>query len=142
MQKHILTVRNEKIGKIIFNNPKKLNPLNHEVMKEVVMAVEELEEDPKVRVILFTGKGKGFSAGADYAFMDVLTAMKPNEIKNLVYKHFVNSIKTIKLCSKPTIAAVRGPAVGAGCEIAVACDFRIVSETAMFKEVWVKLGLI
>lgn len=68
--------------------------------------------------------------------------MTPVEIKRTVYASFGAGIKAVKLCSKPTIAAVNGAAVGAGCELAVACDFRIAAESAYFLESWVHLGII
>lgn len=142
MTQHIIIEKKDKIGKIFFNNPKHFNPMTPDMMKEVKEAVDDLEADERIRVIIFTGKGKGFSSGADYNFMNQLTEMGPTQIKNNVYEYFAGGIKAIKLCKKPTIAAVRGPAVGGGCELALACDFRIVSETAIFKEAWVKLGLI
>jgi len=140
MQEHVLIVREGKVGKIILNRPDKLNPLTLNVIKKIKIAVEELDNDPNVRALLITGNGKGFCVGADYKLLDDLSTMGAAEIKNALYKYFVNGVKALKLCSKPTIAAVRGPAIGAGCEIAVACDFRIVSETATFCEVWTKLG--
>lgn len=142
MHKDILIEVDNKIATIILNKPSQLNPLTPEIMKELMRSVKELENHPGVKVIMITGKGDGFSAGADYAFLDALIKMGANEIKRDVYQYFAGAVKAIKLCSKPTIAVVRGPAIGAGCEIAIACDFRIVSETARFKEVWAKLGLI
>ena len=142
MPQYIIVTKEDKIGKIIFNDPEHFNPLTPDVLKEVIEAMQELEDDPEIRVIMFKGKGKGFSAGGSYAFLDSLTKLTPGEIKTRLYKYFAGAVKAIKLSSKPTIAVVGGPAVGAGCEVAVACDFRIVSEKAVFKEVWVKLGLL
>ena len=141
MKEHILVVKDEKVGKIIFNKPNKFNSLTIEMLKQIKIAVEELDNDPNIHVILITGNGKGFCAGADLTLIDDLTTMSAVQIRNILYRHFAGGVKALKLCSKPTIAMVRGPAVGAGCEIAIACDFRIVSETAMFREVWVKLGM-
>ncbi len=142
MYQYIIVEQQSGIGKIIFNNPEHFNSLVPDMMKEIMSAQKKMEENDEVRVIIFTGKGKGFSSGADYTFMNTLTKMSATEIKEDVYKYFIGGVKSIKLCPKPTIASVRGPAVGAGCDLAVACDFRIASETAMFKEAWVKLGLI
>jgi enoyl-CoA hydratase/carnithine racemase len=142
MYQHIIIEQQSGIGKIIFNNPEHFNPLVPDMMKEIMSAQKEMEENNAIRVIIFTGSGKGFSAGADYDFMKTLTKMSASEIKENVYKYFIGGVKSVKLCSKPTIASVRGPAVGGGCDLAIACDFRIASETALFKEAWVKLGLM
>jgi enoyl-CoA hydratase/carnithine racemase len=68
--------------------------------------------------------------------------MTPFEIKQTVYTSFLAGVRAVKLCAKPTIAAVNGPAMGAGCELAVACDFRIAGESAVFVENWVHLGIL
>ncbi len=142
MPEHIRAEIVDRVGKITFNTPKNMNALTPAMLAEVVDAVAAFEADPEVRVLLFTGEGRGFSAGGDMDFMKRLSEMSPFEIKETVYKHFAGAAKAIKLCPKPTIAAVNGAAVGAGCEIAVACDFRIASEDAMFSEAWIKLACI
>ncbi|MEL0111307.1 MAG: enoyl-CoA hydratase-related protein [Rickettsiales bacterium] len=142
MPEHIRVEIVDRVGKITFNTPKNMNALTPAMLAEVVDAVAAFEADPEVRVLLFTGEGRGFSAGGDMDFMKRLSEMSPFEIKETVYKHFAGAAKAIKLCPKPTIAAVNGAAVGAGCEIAVACDFRIASEDAMFSEAWIKLACI
>jgi enoyl-CoA hydratase len=132
----------DRIATLTFNRPQVLNALTPAVMTLLREAVARAEADPEVRVLVFTGAGRGFSSGGDRKFLAELTGMRPFEIKQAVYANFAAGIKAVKLCSKPTIAAVNGPAVGAGCELAVACDFRIAAERAVFVENWVQLGLI
>ena len=138
----IVAEQSGKIGRITFNRPKAMNALTPEMIAEVTAALGEFERNPDVRVIVFTGEGRAFSAGGDMKFLAELIGMTPAEVKRTVYAHFVEGVRRIKLCPKPTIAAVNGPAVGAGCEIALACDFRIAAEEAVFSESWIRLGVI
>jgi enoyl-CoA hydratase/carnithine racemase len=119
-----------------------LNALTPEMMGEVTRAIESLEADDAVRVIIITGAGRGFSAGGDLDSLESFTNMEPFEIKDTVYRYFGAGVRAVRLCRKPTFAAVNGPAVGAGCELALACDFRVASTAALFRGSWIDLGLI
>jgi enoyl-CoA hydratase/carnithine racemase len=112
------------------------------MMAEVADAVDALDDADEVRVIVVTGAGRGFSAGGDFASLESFAEMEPFEIKDTVYRSFGAGVRALKMCRKPTVAAVNGPAAGAGCEIALACDFRVASTAAMFRESWIDLGLI
>ncbi len=133
---------NAGIGTITFNRPEVMNGLTPPYLHRFIAAVQQLERDPAVRVIVLTGAGRAFSSGGDKAFLRELLIMTPGQIRETVYGSFLGASRTVKLCSKPTVAAVNGPAVGGGCELAVACDFRIVAETAFFCENWIDLGII
>jgi len=137
----IINIKN-RVGYITFNRQDVLNSFSPEYLGKLIAAVQELEANDEVRVIVLTGKGRAFSSGGDKAFLNAMTKMTPLEIRSTVYKYFGGAAKTIKLCTKPTIASVNGPAVGAGCEVAVACDFRIVARDAFFCESWIDLGII
>lgn len=141
MYEHIIVDRLDAVGRITFNRPELLNAFAPQTLDEIQRGLGELEADAAVRAILFIGKGKSFSSGGDLALLDRLATATPAEIKDTVYRFFAGGVKAVKLCPKPTVAAVRGHAVTAGCELALACDFRIASETALFSESWVKLGL-
>lgn len=132
----------EHIAIVTLNRPERLNALTPAVMDHLRAEMERVDADPAVRVVVLTGAGRGFSSGGDREFLRQLTGMQPFEIKQSIYANFSAGIKAIKLCSKPTLAAVNGPAVGAGCELAVACDFRIAAESAVFHENWSMLGVI
>ena len=142
MSQDILVHTAEKIATVTLNQPEKLNAMTPAMMGRLREIMAGLETDPEVRVIVFTGAGNGFSAGGDRDFLGDVTRMTPFEIKKAVYENFQGATKAVKLCPKPTIAAVNGAAVGAGCELAVACDFRIAADTAFFLESWVHLGVI
>ncbi len=142
MYEHIRAVQEDNIGRITFNRPKAKNAFIPEMLAEVCDAVEAYEKNDSVRAIVFAGNGDAFSAGGDLTFLDSLRGLTAFEIRSAVYEYFGRAARTIKLCSKPTIAAVNGPAVGAGCEMALACDFRVANENAMFCEAWIGLGTI
>ncbi|MBT4043547.1 MAG: enoyl-CoA hydratase/isomerase family protein [Rhodospirillaceae bacterium] len=130
------------IGRLVLNRPDVLNALTPEMMGEIIAALELLEADDRVRVLLITGAGRGFSAGGDAGFLEKLIDYRPFEIKDTVYAYFGKGVRSLKLFSKPTVAAVNGPAAGAGFEIALACDFRVASANALFHQSWIHLGLI
>ncbi len=130
------------IGRLTLNRPEVLNALHQPMMGEIIEAVNAFETDDQVRVMLLDAEGRGFSAGGDFRFLESMTRMTPFEVKGEVYSFFATGIKAIKLFAKPTVTAVNGAATGAGFEIALACDFRIAGESALFIQSWINLGLI
>ena len=132
----------DRIGTITFCRPDSMNSFTPEYLGRLIDVIGDLERNESVRVIVLTGAGPAFSSGGDTAFLRRLSEMTPVQIRDTVYRYFGGAAKAVKLCSKPTIAAVNGPAVGAGCEIAVACDFRVVARDAFFCESWIDLGII
>jgi enoyl-CoA hydratase/carnithine racemase len=131
-----------KIGWIAFNRPHVSNAVTPSTMEQLCHAVDSCCENTKVKAIIICGTGDHFAAGADFAFLDELTRTKSDDTQDTLYKWFVGATRRIWRCHKPTIAAVNGAAVTVGCEIALACDIRIVSETAVFHESWLRLGLL
>jgi enoyl-CoA hydratase/carnithine racemase len=142
MSDDLITRIENRVGYITFNRPKVLNSFTPDFLGKVIEAVQAFDKNKDVRAIVLTGAGEAFSSGGDKGFLDALTKMTPIEIRATVYSAFAGAAKAIKMCTKPTIAAVNGPAVGAGCEIAVACDFRVVARKAFFCESWIDLGII
>ena len=118
------------------------NASSPEMLGEIRDAFALLSADRDVRAIIFAAEGRHFSVGADFAFLQRLTGMSASEIKDVVYTNFQGAAKAIYRCPKPTLALVQGAAVTVGCELALACDFRIAAETAMFQESWIKLGIM
>ena len=118
------------------------NSSSPEMLGEIRDAFVALSTDRDVRAILFAGEGKHFSVGADFAFLQRLTGMSASEIKDTVYANFQGAARAIYRCPKPTLALVQGAAVTVGCELALACDFRIAADSAMFQESWIKLGIM
>lgn len=124
---------------ITINRPDKMNALNKTVLDELNTAVDEVYNDPAIRSAIITGAGtKAFVAGAD---ISEFQGLKHQEGMQLAQKG-QNIFKKIEDAPKPIIAAVNGFALGGGCELAMACHFRIASDNARFGQPEVNLGLI
>ena len=117
---------------ITLNNPEKRNMLTLDVCAQIVDSVKQAEENPEVKALIVTGSGKAFCAGGQ------LSDLVPDQQQlESIYSGFLS----IANCRLPTIAAVNGPAVGAGFNMAVGCDVRIVTEAARFEPRFFGLGL-
>src|SRR5437762_4294214 len=127
------------IATITINRPEKLNALNMAVMGELREAFTAVKDDPEIRVALLTGAGeKAFVAGADIGELN-----KNNPVEAKAYTHKGQAVlDLIENLGKPVIACVNGFALGGGCEISMACTFRLASENAKFGQPEVKLGII
>lgn len=135
----LLTSLENHIFTITINRPDKLNALNKIVMTELSTAIDEVYTNNEIKSVIITGAGsKSFVAGADISEFQGLTI---DEGKSLAQKG-QHIFKKIEDCPKPVIAAVNGFALGGGCELAMACHFRIASENAKFGQPEVNLGLI
>ncbi len=138
----LLAVRRGAVGVLTINRPETRNALTPDAAAELSRAIASFDDDPEIKAIVLTGAGNAFCAGGDLDFLAQLRQMSQEEIKTQVYRSFQGVTRALRLCTKPVIAAVDGPAYGAGCEIAIACDFRIVSHDAVFCENWIDLGLM
>lgn len=142
MEQDLLRAVEDGVATLTFNRPRTLNALDPEYLGRFVDMLRALEEDAAVRVIVLTGAGRAFSSGGDRGFLRDLTRMTPEQTRAVVYRHFLGAARAIRLSAKPVVAAVNGAAIGAGCELAVACDFRVVAREAFFCENWIELGLM
>lgn len=124
------------IALIELNRPKELNALNKQLMEEVRDALQTLDKNDQVRVIIITGNEQAFAAGADIKQMADKSA-----IDMLLIDQF-STWDQIRRTKKPIIAAVSGFALGGGCEFAMTCDMIIASETAKFGQPEIKIGTI
>ena len=135
----LLTNYDNGIFTITINRPDKLNALNQTVLNELDIAIKNVYDDENIKAVIITGAGeKAFVAGADIAeFISV-----KNEDGALLARKGQEIFFKIENCPKPIIAAVNGFALGGGCELAMACHFRLASENAKFGQPEVNLGLI
>uniref|UniRef100_A0A7V2ZIZ4 Enoyl-CoA hydratase n=1 Tax=Ignavibacterium album TaxID=591197 RepID=A0A7V2ZIZ4_9BACT len=124
---------------VTINRPDKLNALNHQTLVELKTVFEELKNNEEVLTVIITGSGeKAFVAGADISELNKL-----NMLEGKKFAEFGQSVfNAIENFDKPVIAAVNGFALGGGCELALACHFRIASENAKFGQPEVNLGII
>jgi len=136
---NLITKKKEGLGWIVLNRPDKLNALNMATVKELYSAFLSFQEDPEVKVVIFTGSGeKAFIAGAD---IEELSRLGYADGRDYVLEG-QELTKLMENFKKPVIAAVNGFALGGGTEMALACHVRIASENAKLGQPEVKLGLI
>lgn len=128
------------IATILFNRPEISNALDGDIIESLADRVISLGMDASVKVIIIGGAGKAFSSGADLKSNASSTWGVPERISRLVGL-FHQSVMEIRHTSKPYIAAVNGLAAGAGFSLSLACDFRIMEESAVLRQVYTSHGL-
>jgi enoyl-CoA hydratase len=136
--KNILVEIIGQIGIIKINRPQALNALNIETIHELNDVVHQWSREDDIKVIIITGEGKAFVAGADIAEMKDMTRQQAIDFSEMGQRVF----SLIESQEKPVIAAVNGFALGGGCELAMACDIRIASDKAKLGQPEVNLGVI
>lgn len=124
---------------IILNRPATRNALNAELLIALRGALERAADDPSVRCIVLTGAGSAFCAGAD---LTEFQARISGERERTFGDNFTPIVHLLRKIEKPVIGALNGPAVGAGCSFALACDLRIASEAGALAVAYVRVGLI
>ena len=139
MYSTILTQLENGILTVTINRPEKLNALNKNVLSDMDKVLDEIYTDPAIKSAIITGAGpKAFVAGADISEFNGLS----KEEAMAMAKRGQDINFKIENCKKPIVAAVNGFALGGGCELAMACHFRLCSENAKFGQPEVNLGLI
>ncbi len=132
----LLTEIHGRVGLITFDRPQALNALNPQLLGELMQALSVYDADPEIGAVLLTGSERVFAAGADIKFMAGASSaeMRANG--------FVELFEGLRKIRKPVIAAVSGFALGGGCELALACDLIVASETARFGQPEITIGVI
>jgi enoyl-CoA hydratase len=132
----ILVEREEPIAVVLLNRPQALNALSSELMEELVSALRELDADEGVRCIVVGGNDRAFAAGADIAELERTSPIELYGARRIERWDEIRALRT------PLVAAVSGFCLGGGCELALACDLIVASETARFGQPETGLGLI
>lgn len=125
-----------------FNRPEISNAASPAIMRCLCEKLDQVIEDPSVSALVLAHTGHHFVAGADFAFLDDMRTAAVPEIRDEIYRWFQGAAKRVHLCPKPVVAAIGGAAITVGFELAIAADFRIVTDRALFQQSWLKLGLI
>jgi enoyl-CoA hydratase len=133
---NVIVEKDDSIAVVTLNRPQQLNALSYDLVKDLSLALQELDQDDEVRVMIVTGGEKVFAAGADIKEMADRGPFDGRIQERLAYRDRINRI------AKPVIAAVSGFALGGGCELVMSCDIIIASETARFGQPEVNLGII
>ncbi len=133
---NVIVEKDGAIAVVTLNRPQALNALSYGLVKDLCLAMQELDRDKEVRVMIVTGGEKVFAAGADIKEMADRGPFDERIHERLDYRDQINKM------TKPVIAAVSGFALGGGCELAMSCDIIIASETARFGQPEVNLGII
>ena len=136
--KNLLFKKEGRIGSITIHRPEALNALNTETLHELNHVLDTLEKDDEMGVVIVTGEGKSFVAGAYIGEMRSMTGQESRSFSILGQRTF----RRMELMEKIFIGAINGFALGGGCEFAMACDLRIASQNAKFGQPEVNLGVI
>ncbi|MDD5478166.1 2-(1,2-epoxy-1,2-dihydrophenyl)acetyl-CoA isomerase PaaG [Rhodoferax sp.] len=130
------------IARLTLNRPDKLNSFTGAMHAELRSALDVVQTDKSIRVLVITGAGRGFCAGQDLADPDMTVGHLQPDIGAVVEQHYKPLILALQNLRVPTVAAVNGVAAGAGCSLALACDLVIAAKSASFLQAFSKIGLI
>lgn len=135
-----VTVDKRGVATLLLNRPERHNALNDELIREVTEAAQQLDADPKVRVVVLTGAGESFCAGGDLKWMQGILSLSRAE-RVLDSAKLAKMLRTLNELSKPLIGRINGQAFGGGTGMMAVCDITIAAESANFALTEVRLGL-
>lgn len=137
----IVVDREGAIGWIRINRPERLNAFVGDMRERLAAALDWLEQDSEIRCVVITGAGRAFSTGGDVAYMQELIEQDDAAAFEGLVRTGAGIVQRIESMTKPVIAAINGPAAGAGACLALACDIRVASETASLGFTFTRVGL-
>jgi 2-(1,2-epoxy-1,2-dihydrophenyl)acetyl-CoA isomerase len=137
----VLCTRQNGVATITLNRPERLNAIDVALGRALVDALHRAAQDPEVRAVVLTGAGRGFCSGGDLRVLREARERKATADLEGLLRSGKQIILAITTMLKPVLAAVNGPAAGAGCNLALACEMRIASDRATFTQSFAKLGL-
>jgi 2-(1,2-epoxy-1,2-dihydrophenyl)acetyl-CoA isomerase len=137
----IISTTNDHITTLTLNRPDKLNAFFGTMREDLLAALRAAESDPECRVVVITGAGRAFCAGGDVEYMAGLQREQNVDAFRKLLDAGRDVVLQITIMEKPVIAAINGVAAGAGCNLALACDYRIASENAKLGETFVRIGM-
>jgi 2-(1,2-epoxy-1,2-dihydrophenyl)acetyl-CoA isomerase len=135
-------VRDGGIARLTLNRPDKLNSFTGAMHAELRAALDTVQVDKAIRVLVITGAGRGFCAGQDLADPDMAMGPMQPDIGNVVEKNYKPLVLALQNLRVPTVAMVNGIAAGAGASLALACDLVVAAKSASFLQAFSKIGLI
>ena len=128
------------IARITLNRPNKLNSFNVAMHEALAEALDTVEADDSVRVLLLTGAGKGFCAGQDLGDRAVSTSSEAPDLAYSVETYYAPLVRRLRALPLPVVCGVNGVAAGAGANLALACDLVIARRSAKFIESFCRIG--
>ncbi|MFN8452631.1 MAG: enoyl-CoA hydratase-related protein [Anaerolineae bacterium] len=140
MSDTVLVERRDAVTVVTLNRPEVRNAVDAATMDAVRAALLACADDG-TRCVVLTGAGGAFCSGADLKWA-VASGYTPDDSYAILTEHYAPTLKAIRACPLPVIAAVDGYAAGIGCDMALACDLRLVSERGKFSELFIRIGLI
>ena len=140
-EERVLVEVEDGVGTLTLNRPEKLNAFVGDMRDRIAEGLEELAADDDARVLLVTGRGRAFCAGADVGYLSELVEEQRIEEARALVEAGRRVAHTIVECPKPVIAALNGPAAGGGANLALACDLRVASERASIGQTFNRIGL-
>lgn len=130
------------VALITLDRPAALNAFNQQMRADLLEAMRKASRDPAVRVIVLTGEGRGFCAGADIQDGGMNVGERHLGVEDALNTEYLPFLTIIRTCDKPVIAAINGPAAGIGMSVALTCDLRVMADDAYLMSAFANISLV